>query len=88
MPQEETLGPVYAPHFPKEKEEQWWLVIGESSTNSLSAIKRLSITKQDTAVKLSFEAPETSGKHSFVLFLMCDSYVGADQEHKIEFKVK
>ncbi|CDI87290.1 sec63 domain-containing DEAD/DEAH box helicase, putative [Eimeria praecox] len=84
----DTVGPVYAPLFPKEKEEQWWLVIGQSAPNGLNAIKRISITKQNSTVKLAFEAPETSGKHQFVLFLMCDSYIGADQEHKFEIRVR
>ncbi|XP_026190378.1 U5 small nuclear ribonucleoprotein 200 kDa helicase [Cyclospora cayetanensis] len=84
----DVVGPVYAPLFPKEKEEQWWLVIGQSAPNGLNAIKRVSITKQNTTVKLSFDAPETPGKHQLVLFLMCDSYIGADQEHKFDIRVR
>lgn len=83
----DVVGPVYAPLFPKEKEEQWWLVIGQSAPNGLNAIKRISITKQNMTLKLSFEAPETPGKHQLVLFLMCDSYIGADQEHKFDIRV-
>ncbi|CDJ40308.1 sec63 domain-containing DEAD/DEAH box helicase, putative [Eimeria tenella] len=82
------VGAVYAPLFPKEKEEQWWLVIGESAGNTLHAIKRISILKQNSSFKLNFEAPESPGKHQLLLFLMCDSYVGADQEHKFEIRVR
>ncbi|KAL8434904.1 hypothetical protein Efla_000715 [Eimeria flavescens] len=84
----DVVGPVYAPLFPSEKEEHWWLVIGQSAPNGLNAIKRISITKQNTTIKLSFEAPETPGKHQLVLFLMCDSYIGADQEHKFDIRVR
>ncbi|KFG53867.1 putative activating signal cointegrator 1 complex subunit 3 family 1 ASCC3L1, partial [Toxoplasma gondii TgCatPRC2] len=85
---EETSGAVYAPYFPREKEEQWWLVVGRASSNSLAAIKRLSLNKPTTTVTLSFEAPETDGKHSYVLYLMGDSYVGGDQEYKFDVRVR
>ncbi|KAL8428509.1 hypothetical protein ACSSS7_007174 [Eimeria intestinalis] len=84
----DLVGPVYAPLFPGEKEEHWWLVIGQSAPNGLNAIKRISINKHNTTVKLAFEAPETPGKHQLVLFLMCDSYIGADQEHKFDIRVR
>ncbi|KAL8442387.1 hypothetical protein Emed_007299 [Eimeria media] len=84
----DVVGPVYAPLFPGEKEEHWWLVIGQSAPNGLNAIKRISINKHNTTVKLAFEAPETPGKHQLVLFLMCDSYIGADQEHKFDIRVR
>ncbi|CBZ54476.1 RNA helicase-related protein required for pre-mRNA splicing, related [Neospora caninum Liverpool] len=85
---EETSSAVFAPYFPREKEEQWWLVIGQASSNSLAAIKRLSLNKATTTVTLSFEAPETDGKHTYVLYLMGDSYVGGDQEYKFDVRVR
>ncbi|PFH35874.1 putative activating signal cointegrator 1 complex subunit 3 family 1 ASCC3L1 [Besnoitia besnoiti] len=85
---DETAGAVYAPFFPREKEEQWWLVIGQASANSLAAIKRLSLNKPTTSVTLSFEAAETDGKHAYVLYLMADSYVGGDQEYKFDIRVR
>ena len=34
---------VHAPRFPKDKEEGWWLVVGDSKTNGLLCIKRITL---------------------------------------------
>ena len=35
------MGAVDAPRYPKKKEEGWWLVVGDTKTNQLVAIKRV-----------------------------------------------
>jgi pre-mRNA-splicing helicase BRR2 len=50
----------FAPRFPKPKEEGWWLVIGDSSTNQLLAIKTVALQKR-ARVKLEFSAPAEAG---------------------------
>ncbi|KAF8820499.1 putative activating signal cointegrator 1 complex subunit 3 [Cardiosporidium cionae] len=85
---DEAVGLVCAPFFPKEKDEQWWLVIGEPNTNSLRAIKRLTVTKPSTTVKLEFDAPASSGNYTHLLYLMSDSYLGCDQEYKFDLAVQ
>ena len=37
------LGVVSAPLFPKEKREGWWIVVGDTKTNSLLSLKRISL---------------------------------------------
>jgi pre-mRNA-splicing helicase BRR2 len=69
---------VHAPFYPTKKLENWWLVVGEESTNSLLAIKRVTIAKS-LNVRLEFVIP-TPGKHDLKLYLMSDSYMGVDQE--------
>ena len=83
----EGVGPVYAPFYPKEKEESWWVVCG-GENNSLAAIKRITITKQTVNVKLDIDLPESAGKYSYKLYLMSDSYQGCDQEYKISLNVQ
>lgn len=46
MDEEDVLGTVYAPHYPKKKVEGWWLVVGDSKRNSLLAIKRVALQHQ------------------------------------------
>ena len=76
---------VAAPRFPKEKEEGWWLVIGDVGANALMCIKRITLQAK-AKVKLDFVAPDP-GEYNYKLFLMCDSYLGCDQEYDLPLKV-
>lgn len=74
------VGPVEAPRYPKAKEEGWWLVVGDTKSNQLLAIKRVALQRK-SKVKLEFAAPAEPGKKSYALYFMCDSYLGCDQEY-------
>jgi pre-mRNA-splicing helicase BRR2 len=79
---EEPNLTVHAPFYPAEKTENWWLVVGEESTKSLLAIKRVTIAKA-LKTKLELVVP-TPGKHELTLFLMSADYVGVDQAPTFE----
>lgn len=87
MDDETTLGPVFAPYYPKEKEESWWLVVG-GPNSALVAIKRITIAKASVNVKLDVELGEEGGEFEYTLYLMSDSYQGCDQEYQFKLKVK
>lgn len=72
---------VVAPFYPLKKMANWWLVIGEPSTRQLHVIKRVTVSKSLTA-KLEFALPK--GAHSLKLYVICDSYVGADHDLSID----
>ena len=55
----------------------WWLVIGDPSTRTLHSIKRVTVTKS-LAMKLEFTLPK--GTHKLKLYVICDSYIGADHD--------
>eukprot|EP00871_Galdieria_phlegrea_P002639 jgi/Galph1/3376/GphlegSOOS_G2035.1 len=81
----------YAPLFPEKKEEGWWLLIGQrqdinNSQPSLVAIKRV-VIRSTTQVKLEWTAPEEPGSYEYILYLICDSYLGVDQEETISVQV-
>jgi len=80
------VGPVDAPRYPKSKEEGWWLVVGDTKTNQLLAIKRVSLQRK-SKVKLEF-TPAEVGKKTYTLYFMCDSYLGCDQEYTFTIDVK
>jgi pre-mRNA-splicing helicase BRR2 len=54
--EDEVTGPVIAPLFPQKREENWWVVIGDTKANTLLSIKRLTLT-QKAKLKLDFTAP-------------------------------
>ncbi|KAJ0021200.1 hypothetical protein Pint_30913 [Pistacia integerrima] len=78
---------VDAPRYPKAKDEGWWMLVGDTKTNQLVAIKRVSLQRK-SRVKLDFAAPADAGKKSYTLYFMCDSYLGCDQEYSLTVDVK
>ncbi|KAK9850259.1 hypothetical protein WJX84_005584 [Apatococcus fuscideae] len=82
-----TAASVYAPRFPKVKEEGWWLVLGDPETQELFALKRISFTGNSTA-RLQFPALNGAGKtmDGVQLYFMSDAYVGLDQQHWVSLR--
>ena len=72
---------VVAPYYPSRKMANWWLVVGEPSTRQLLSIKRVTI-KKSLNVKLEFTLPK--GKHQLKLYVICDSYMGADHDINLD----
>ena len=73
-------GAIMAPHFPHKRDENWWVVIGDTKSNTLLSIKRLTLN-QKAKIKLDF-ATATTGTTNYTLYLMSDAYMGCDQEYK------
>jgi len=82
-----SVSVVFADRYPQLKHEGWWLVIGEPSRNELLTIKRIAIKKSSERFSLQFNAPP-QGAHKLTISLMCDSYLGADQEYEVEVNIK
>jgi pre-mRNA-splicing helicase BRR2 len=96
-----ALTPAHAPRFPGRRDEGWWLVLGDTKANRLYAVKRVALAGKAKA-KLAFEVPgdlvleggggggggqRGGGKLRLTLFLMCDSWVGCDQEFEVDVEV-
>ncbi|KAI8807156.1 Sec63 Brl domain-containing protein [Cladochytrium replicatum] len=87
--EEVAVAAVVAPFYPGKKDEAWWVVVGEPSTGSLLGIKRTTVQKRGV-VKLEFAIPEGKKKGDVLdlkVFLMCDSYMGVDQEFQLSVTV-
>lgn len=76
-----TLPRVHCPRFPKEKEEGWWVVIGDEKKSHVYAVKRL-VLQRRAKVKMEFQGPK-QGKHDLRIYLMSDCYIGCDQEYDL-----
>jgi pre-mRNA-splicing helicase BRR2 len=83
--EDEVTGPIMAPFFPQKRDENWWVVIGDTKTNTLVSIKRLTLN-QKAKLKLDFTAVQQTS--SYTLYLMSDAYMGCDQEYKFQINVK
>eukprot|EP00666_Eupelagonemidae_sp_cell4sb_P012363 gene12363-17088_t len=49
---------VYSPRFPKPKDEQWWIILGDPATGELLALKRINRIRQFVSTSLVFEWDE------------------------------
>ena len=63
---------VHAPYYPAAKDEGWWLLVGNATTNELFSIKRVSVGEAAKA-RLELEAPETAGEYEVRPFPLVDS---------------
>ena len=71
LEREGECAEVHSPYFPGNREEQWWVIIGQPKTNRLFGIKKVKILQQQT-VRISFIAPDI-GNHECMMYLLCDS---------------
>ena len=78
---------VYAPRFPKFKDEGWWLVIGDNH-GDLVALRKINFPFKTTKTTLSFDAPDIPGEYEYSFYFMSDSYIGIDQQYSLKFNVK
>ncbi|GJR72086.1 DExH-box ATP-dependent RNA helicase DExH12-like protein [Tanacetum coccineum] len=82
------VGPVDAPRYPTTKEEGWWLVVGDTKSDQLLAIKRVSVQMKATVKLDNITVPSEAGKKSYMLYFVSDSYMGCDQEYEFTIDVK
>lgn len=78
---------VESQFFPHPKIENWWLVIGETGTNQIFGIKRITITKAQQEYKLGFSIP-MGGEHKLSVLCMSDSYFDVDKEVELTVQVQ
>jgi activating signal cointegrator complex subunit 3 len=90
---------AYAPRYPKEKDENWIVLIGANCqseyNNELIALKRINSIhyKHQSAhmlIKTPLKSDLVSEDGSFMLsiYLMSDVYIGLDQQYNIKLNLK
>jgi activating signal cointegrator complex subunit 3 len=78
---------VYAPKFPKPKDEGWFLTLGSIEKQELQALKRVTLPRVKCSQQLSFTTPARFGRMMLTLYFMSDSYLGLDQQYNIYLNV-
>lgn len=71
-----------AAFYPLKKIPNWWLVVGDPQTRQLIGIRRVTIPKKSLSVDLKLTL--AAGKHKLHLYVICDSYMGADHDIALE----
>ncbi|XP_065878645.1 DExH-box ATP-dependent RNA helicase DExH14 isoform X2 [Euphorbia lathyris] len=78
----QSTSRAFVPRFPKVKDEAWWLVLGNTSTSELYALKRVSFSDRlVTHMDLPSSLTTFQGTK---LMLVSDCYLGFEQEHCIQ----
>jgi translocation protein SEC63 len=84
LQENEAMGAVHAPLFPEPKFEEWWLFLVEAPMTRIIAFERIRDTERLVEEKLRFQVARP-GKHTLVLYALCDSYAGIDQKVELNF---
>ncbi|KAL9254447.1 DExH-box ATP-dependent RNA helicase DExH14-like protein [Drosera capensis] len=73
---------AFAPHFPKVKDEAWWLILGNTKTSELFAVKRVSFTGH---LVTHMQLPSSSNiNQDLKLILVSDCYLGYELEQSVD----
>nr|VVW86571.1 unnamed protein product [Nymphaea colorata] len=70
---------VISNSFPGEKEEFWWIIVGDKKNNKVLATKR-TLVKEKADIKVDFEHSDVE---KVAVYALCDSYIGCDQAEEI-----
>ena len=84
--EDNELSCVYSECYPCDKEEAWWVIVGCIKDNILISIKRVNFVK-GIKIPIEFPAPEEEGHYEYKLYLLCDSWIGCDQDEDFSFEV-
>ncbi|KAJ3190089.1 DEIH-box ATPase [Gaertneriomyces sp. JEL0708] len=71
-------GPVIAPFYPGVKVENWWVLVGDDADKTVLGIKRIVVGREG---KVKLEVPVEKEQIKGRIWVVGDSWVGADQEY-------
>lgn len=80
---------VYAPDFPKPKDEGFWIVLGLPEAcpgGQLLALKRVVLYKEISSIVLSLDPSEMSHVKECQLYVISDSYIGLDHQYTVSMR--
>ncbi|KAL9128294.1 MAG: hypothetical protein Q9217_002999 [Psora testacea] len=93
---------AYAPFFPRDHSPRWHVFLADSKMGKI-AVPPFTMTTFNKPLfneknglptfnvqtfKIQFQAPPQAGKYSFVMHVVCDSYVGSDSQMDVVLEVE
>ena len=79
-----TAPRAYAPRFPKQKDEGWWIILGEKrNTGELVAMRRAQFADTFEVVLQIDNFPRSMNVADLTMFVISDTYIGLDQEASV-----
>ncbi|KAI9760446.1 MAG: hypothetical protein M4579_001639 [Chaenotheca gracillima] len=91
---------AFAPYFPRDHSPRWHVFLADSKQGKMavppftfSTFNKPLFTESGEAsfavqtFKMQFQAPPQAGKYTFVMNLVCDSYVGMDTKMEVTLSV-
>ena len=84
-PRPTTTLLAYTPHFHKSKQASWFVALGRPATQTLLALRRVTMASPTARTRLVFPAEVVQPGEKLALYVLSDSYVGID--HEIPFLV-
>lgn len=83
-----TRRKIYAPKFPKDKNEGWFVSLGNKFTGELLALRRINLRGSKTTAQISFRAPKIIGRTKLSFYFISDCIMGLDQQFEIVLNVE
>ena len=93
---------AYAPYFPRDHSPRWHIFLADGKVGKIAVPpftmttfnKPLFDEKNGTPTfnvqtfKMQFQAPPQAGKYTFVMHVVCDSYIGCDSQTDVVLEVE
>eukprot|EP00123_Amoebidium_parasiticum_P013096 comp21768_c0_seq1/m.30872 comp21768_c0_seq1/g.30872 ORF comp21768_c0_seq1/g.30872 comp21768_c0_seq1/m.30872 type:complete len:643 (-) comp21768_c0_seq1:166-2094(-) len=81
--------PVYCPYWPEDREEAWWIFIGDqpeaTTGNLLTEPKRIDDLVTDKEIELYLPPVDKPGQYRYFLFIISDNYFACDTRQPLQF---
>jgi translocation protein SEC63 len=79
--------PVFAPRFPVQRRESFWVLFSLPDSPRLIAIAQVAGQERTVQTEIKFRAPAKAGKYAFEVQVLSDSYMGCDRKVRFEMDV-
>jgi activating signal cointegrator complex subunit 3 len=73
--------------FPKPKDENWFLTVGNQENGELIGLKRINYKSARSSHHLILNSLSNLGRVIYTVYFISDGYIGLDQQYNIQLEV-